>query len=161
DYAHQRRLLHRDVKPANILLTSPGEGEQRILLADFGIARRLGDPIGRAGSNPPIGTVAYAAPEQLMGADVAGRAAQYALAAPAFHRRTGGSGVLNSHPGGAASQILGHPRQTISDQRPELARLDGVFSKALAKDPADRFENCEEFADALNEQGGVSIGDRS
>jgi serine/threonine protein kinase, bacterial len=62
DHAHERGMLHRDVKPANILLTR-GQGEQRILLADFGIARRLGDPIETAGSNLPAGTVGYAAPE--------------------------------------------------------------------------------------------------
>jgi len=161
DHAHQRGLLHRDVKPANILLTSPGEGEQRILLADFGIARRLGDPIGRSGSNPPVGTVAYAAPEQLMGANLDGRADQYGLAATAFHLLTGAPPVEHSHAAAAASQILGHPPPRLSDQRPELARLDDVFSRALAKDPADRFESCREFADAVNEQAGVSIGDRS
>jgi serine/threonine-protein kinase len=88
DHAHERGMLHRDVKPANILLTR-GQSEQRILLADFGIARRIGDPIETAGSNLPAGTVGYAAPETLMGADVDGRADQYALAATAFHLLTG------------------------------------------------------------------------
>jgi serine/threonine-protein kinase len=161
DYAHQRGLLHRDVKPTNILLTSAGEGEQRILLGDFGIARRLGDPLGPVGSNPPVGTVAYAAPEQLMGANIDGRADQYALAATAFHLLTGAPPVEHSHAAAAASQLLSNPPPRLSDQRPELARLDDVFSRALAKAPADRFESCREFADAVNEQAGVSIGDRS
>ena len=134
DHAHERGLLHRDVKPADILLTSPGAGEQRILLADFGIARKTG-------------TVGYAAPEQLMGAEIDARADQYALAATAFHLLTG------------APPVDDPPR--LSDQRPELARLDGVFSRALAKKPADRFDSCSDFADAANEQAGVSTGDRS
>ena len=134
DHAHARGLLHRDVKPANILLTSPAAGEQRILLADFGIA-------------PRGGTVGYAAPEQLTGAEIDGHADQYALAATAFHLLTG------------APPVDDPPR--LSDQRPELARLDGVFSRALAKSPADRFDSCGDFADAANEQAGVSTGDRS
>ncbi len=161
DHAHQRGLLHRDVKPANILLTSRGPGEQRILLADFGIARRLGEPTGTTGTNIPVGTISYAAPEQLMGADIDGHADQYALAATAFHLLTGAPPVEHSDPGAALRQLLNDPPPRLSDQRPELARLDGVFSRALAKRPADRFGSCREFADAANEQAGVSIGDRS
>ena len=148
DHAHERGLLHRDVKPANILLTSPGAGEQRILLADFGVVRRAG-------------TIGYAAPEQLTGAELDGRADQYALAATAFYLLTGAPPVREADPGNALRQILNDPPPRLSDQRPELARLDGVFSRALAKGPADRFDNCREFADAANEQAGVSIGDRS
>jgi serine/threonine protein kinase, bacterial len=146
DHAHQRGLLHRDVKPANILLTARGEGEQRILLADFGIARRLGEPTEATGTNVPVGTVGYVAPEQLMGADIDGRTDQYALAATAFHLLTGAPPVAT-------------PR--LSEQRPELAHLDGVFARALAKTPDDRFESCHEFADAANGQAGVSIENRS
>jgi serine/threonine-protein kinase len=151
DHAHQRGLLHRDVKPANILLTGPGEGEQRILLTDFGIPPQLGAPTGGYARNLPEGTVGYAAPEQLMGADVDGRADQYALAATAYHLLTGAPPAEQPDPG--------PPR--LSDQRPELARLDGVFGRALATRPTDRFDGCGEFADAVNEQAGVARGDRS
>ena len=64
DYAHQRGLLHRDVKPANILLDPQA---QRIFLADFGIARLIDDPAGLTATNMAVGTMAYAAPEQLRG----------------------------------------------------------------------------------------------
>ncbi|MGB9223813.1 serine/threonine-protein kinase [Mycobacterium sp.] len=151
DHAHQRGLLHRDVKPANILLTGPGEGEQRILLTDFGIPPQLGAPTGGNARNLPEGTVGYVAPEQLMGADVDGRADEYALAATAFYLLTGAPPVQQSDPG--------PPR--LSDQRPELARLDGVFGRALATSPTDRFDSCGEFADAVNERVGVARGDRS
>jgi serine/threonine-protein kinase len=68
DYAHKKGLLHRDVKPANIMLSdSDDESEQRILLADFGIARDVGDISGLTATNTTVGTVAYSAPEQLMG----------------------------------------------------------------------------------------------
>ena len=162
DHAHQRGLLHRDVKPANILLTGRGEGEQRILLADFGVARRFGEPTGVDAANLPAGSVAYSAPEQLMGADdIDGRADQYALAATAFHSLTGAPPIEHTDPVAAVDQLLNSSPPRLSDQRPELARLDEVFSKALARRPADRFESCLEFADAANEQAGVSKGDRS
>jgi len=89
DYAHEHKLLHRDVKPANILLSESGSQERRIMLADFGIAGLVDDPSGLTATNMTVGTVAYAAPEQLMGAELDGRADQYALAATAFNLLTG------------------------------------------------------------------------
>ncbi len=85
DYAHKQGLLHRDVKPANIMLThlDDDEDEQRVLLADFGIARNVGDISGLTATNMTVGTVAYAAPEQLMGEEIDGRADECALAATA------------------------------------------------------------------------------
>jgi serine/threonine-protein kinase len=144
DEAHHRGLLHRDVKPANIVLTGREEGEHRVLLTDFGIARRLADPAA----------VGYTAPEQLAGAEVDERADQYGLAATAFHLLTGAPPA----PDTSASPDTAPPR--LSDQRPELANLDAVFARALAADPADRFASCRAFADAATEHGGVSVGDQ-
>ncbi len=62
DYAHQRGLLHRDIKPANILIADPGTENERIMLADFGIARRVGEVSSLTGTNMTVGTVAYSAP---------------------------------------------------------------------------------------------------
>mgnify|MGYP000228663988 CR=1 FL=1 len=80
DYAHRQGLLHRDIKPANILLTDPSSGTRRILLADFGIARAINETSGLTATNVVLGTVTYAAPEQLTGQPLDGRADQYALA---------------------------------------------------------------------------------
>lgn len=152
DYAHQRNLLHRDVKPANILLANPEGSDQRILLADFGIARWTNDISGLTATNMTVGTVSYAAPEQLMGERLDGRADQYALAATTFHLLSGRPPFQHSNPAVVISQHLSATPPAIGDQRPELAGLDPVLAKALAKSPADRFERCADFARALAHQ---------
>jgi serine/threonine protein kinase, bacterial len=163
DYAHDRGLLHRDVKPANILLTHPEDGERRILLADFGVARHLGDISGITETNVAVGTVAYAAPEQLTGSNIDGRADQYALAATAFHLLTGAPPFQHENPIAVISQHLHEEPPRLSDYRPDLAHLDDVFFKALAKKPEDRFEQCRAFAAAFSEEivGGAEVGWRT
>lgn len=126
DYAHQRGLLHRDVKPANILLTAPGASSARIILADFGIGLRVDEVSGLTATNMAVGTLRYAAPEQLRGASVDGRADQYALAATAYHLLTGTPPV-----------------------HPDPAGLDPALARALAEDPAERYASCADFAAAL------------
>jgi serine/threonine-protein kinase len=150
DYAHQRNLLHRDVKPANILLAYPESGDQRILLADFGIARWADDVSGLTATNMTVGTVLYAAPEQLLGQSLDGRADQYALAVTAFHLLTGSPPFTHSNPAVVISQHLSASPPAVGDRRPELADLDAVLAKALAKHPSDRFERCADFARALS-----------
>jgi serine/threonine-protein kinase len=155
DYAHQRQLLHRDVKPANILISQPDSTGERILLADFGIARWVDDASGLTGTNMTVGTVAYAAPEQLMGEQLDGRADQYALAATAFHLLTGAPLFAHSNPAVVISQHLSAPPPSIATRRPALSDLGPVFSKALAKAPADRYDTCTAFADALAQRLGA------
>jgi serine/threonine protein kinase, bacterial len=142
DYAHQRGMLHRDVQPARILLTNPGGGEQRVLLTDFGIAGQLE-------------TRPYAAPEQLIGSEIDGRADQYGLAATAFHLLTGSPPYADPDPAAVTA------RANVSDRRVDLARFDSVFSTAFADDPADRFASCLEFAQALTERAAPSPGERT
>lgn len=159
DYAHQRNLLHRDVKPANILISDTQSAGRRILLADFGIARWSDDVSGLTATNMTVGTVSYAAPEQLMGNPVDGRADQYALAATAYELLTGRPPFHNSNPAVVISQHLSALPPAIGASRPELAHLDPVFAKALAKDPADRFDRCADFATALGHQlAGDTLG---
>ncbi|QUR67727.1 serine/threonine-protein kinase [Mycobacterium spongiae] len=150
DFAHERRLLHRDVKPANILVTAPPEGaRRRVLLTDFGIARETDDMTGLTEAKMAIGTVAYAAPEQLTGKSLDGRVDQYALAGTAFHLLTGAPPFDDSNRAVVVGHHLNTPAPRLSQRRPDLAHLDPVFAKALAKDPNDRYPHCLDFAQAL------------
>ena len=155
DTAHKRGLLHRDVKPANIMLTHVDDHEeQRVLLTDFGIARNANDISGLTATNMTVGTVAYCAPEQLLGEDVDGRTDQYALAATAYHLLTGVPLFANSNPAVVISRHLNNTPPALADARPELAKFDAVLAAALAKQPDDRFQRCGDFARAFAEQLG-------
>jgi serine/threonine-protein kinase len=152
DYAHKRSLLHRDVKPANIMLADlDDESERRILLTDFGIARNVDDISGLTTTNMTVGTVAYCAPEQLMGEELDGRADQYALAATAYHLLTGAQLFPHSNPAVVISRHLNTPAPTLADTRAELAALDPILATALAKHPDERYPRCLDFARALAE----------
>jgi serine/threonine protein kinase len=153
DHAHKQGLLHRDVKPANIMVThSDDEGEQRILLTDFGIARDVNDISGITQTNMTVGTVAYSAPEQLLGEHMDGRADQYSLAATAFHLLTGSHLFPDSNPVVVATRHVNVPPPALADRRPELADLDPILAIGLAKRPEDRFKRCSDFARAFSEQ---------
>ncbi|PND58908.1 serine/threonine protein kinase [Mycobacterium sp. ENV421] len=158
DYAHSRGLLHRDVKPANILLGLPGTGDERVMLADFGIARWMGQSSDLTGTNMTVGTVAYAAPEQLKGELIDGHADQYALAATAYHLLTGMPPFQHTNPAIVISQHLSSDPPAIGAKRPELACLSPVFAKALAKDAGKRYTRCIDFARAL--QQGIGTAER-
>jgi serine/threonine protein kinase, bacterial len=158
DYAHQRNLTHRDVKPANILISKPDTDDERIMLADFGIARRGDEASNLTGTNMTVGTVAYAAPEQLKGEEIDGRADQYALAATAFQLLTGSPPFQHSNPAVVISQHLTAQPPEIGTRRPELSGLDPVLSKALAKSPKDRYDRCVDFARALEHRIGSPQG---
>ena len=153
DYAHKRGLLHRDVKPANIMLThvDDDDDEQRILLTDFGIARSIGDISGLTATNMTLGTVAYSAPEQLMGEELDGRADQYALATTAYHLLTGSQLFPHSNPAVVIGKHLNATPPRLATSHPELSALDPVLALALAKNPKDRFPRCSDFASALAE----------
>lgn len=149
DHAHERYLLHRDVKPANILLTDPRKGDRRILLADFGIAKASNETHGITATNMTVGSVAYAAPEQLTGKPLDGRADQYALACTAFHLLTGQQPFVSTNPAVVIGNHLSSPPPRLGSVRPDLGSMDGALAKAMAKEPYQRFETCREFAAVL------------
>ena len=149
DYAHERGLLHRDIKPANILLTDPTARNRRILLADFGIARNVNENSGLTATNTVLGTVTYAAPEQLTGQPLDGRADQYALAATTYELLSGTPLFADSNPAVVIGRHLNTPPPPLGTRRPDLADLDPVLARALAKNPADRYGTCTDFARAI------------
>lgn len=150
DYANERGLLHRDVKPANIMLTDIDDPKKRrILLTDFGIARGADDELELTSAEMAVGTVAYTAPEQLLGYQIDGRADQYALAATAYHLLTGETLFPNSNPATVISSHLHTAPPPLHVRRPDLVALEPVLARALAKDPASRYPRCEDFAAAL------------
>ncbi|MBI3228590.1 MAG: serine/threonine protein kinase [Mycolicibacterium cosmeticum] len=156
DYAHQRGLLHRDIKPANILLESD---TSRIYLADFGIARPMDDSTKLTATNMAVGTVAYAAPEQLRGEPMDGRTDQYALACTAFHLLTGTTPYADSNPAVVITRHVTAPAPSLGARRPDLRGLDPVLARAMAKTREARYPSCQEFAHALQYQLNAPIED--
>ncbi|MDA2892579.1 protein kinase [Mycolicibacterium sp. BiH015] len=160
DYAHKRGLLHRDVKPANIIVADLDGEEPNVYLADFGIARPLDDTSGITTTNMTVGTVAYAAPEQLMGEQMDGRADQYALAATVYNLLSGAQLFPHSNPAVVISRHLNTTPPNLCDCRPDCAGLNDVLQIALAKTRENRFPSCSAFAQALADessgQGGAS-----
>jgi serine/threonine protein kinase len=144
DAAHARGLVHRDVKPGNILV---GSGD-RAFLSDFGVVKELATP-GTTRTGGFVGTIAYCAPEQIEGGDIDARADQYALACVLYECLVGTSpfhrssevAVLNAHLHAAPPKLT----KTASDLP---AALEPVLAKALSKSPLDRYGSCGEFVAA-------------
>lgn len=146
DYAHNRGLLHRNIKPSNIMLATD---QQRILLADFGIPRRCDDISRWTAPHLTVDSVAYSAPEQLMRQELDGRADQYSLAATTYHLLAGSQLFPTSDAAVAFNRHLTAVPPALADTRPELAALDPVLAIALAKRPGNRFRHCRDFAAAI------------
>ncbi|MFE1597159.1 serine/threonine protein kinase [Nocardia sp. NPDC058705] len=153
DYAHGMGVLHRDVKPANILLARSGAGRgERVYLTDFGIARLRDDTGHLTQTGTFTATLAYASPEQLTGAALDHRSDQYSLACALFWLFTGSGPFTATNPAAVIQGHLQQPPPALSSSRPGLSyALDGVLAKAMAKRPDDRFDSCSEFAAAAIE----------
>jgi serine/threonine-protein kinase len=158
DAAHSFGLVHRDVKPGNMLLDSVGGSGQpdHIYLSDFGLSKQSLSASGLTGTGQFLGTLDYVAPEQIEGKLVDGRADQYALAGAAYEM-LGGAPPFRRDEGLAIlwAQISATP-PPVTNLRPELPEaVNGVLLKALAKAPADRYDSCLEFAGALRAACGI------
>ncbi|WP_067570664.1 serine/threonine-protein kinase [Nocardia acidivorans] len=150
DYAHGKGVLHRDVKPSNILLSPAEDGRaERALLTDFGIARLRDESTHLTRTGDVAATFAYASPEQVSGAPLDPRTDQYSLACTLFVLLTGHRPYMARD---LAGWVLAHtriPPLRITQVRPDLPRaLDFVFDRALAKNPEYRFAGCADFVDA-------------
>jgi eukaryotic-like serine/threonine-protein kinase len=158
DYAGERGVVHRDVKPANFLLAGQVGPEERVLLGDFGIARAFGDA-GFTVTGSVMGTLSYAAPEVLSGLPFDPRSDLYSLGCTLFRLLTGKAPFGWAE--GMAAVVAAHleaPPPKVSDWVSGLsARMDAVIAKAMAKDPAQRFGSGRELAAAA----AAALGDRT
>jgi DNA-binding beta-propeller fold protein YncE len=159
DAAHARGLVHRDVKPANMLLDTAAGGRDHVYLSDFGLSKQSFAQISQTGLTSHgqfLGTFDYVAPEQVEGRPVDGRADAYALACAAFELLTGTPPFQRGTGLAAVWAKLSEPPPQLSLCRGGLPEaVDGVMSRALAREPAERFENCGEFAAALRDACGL------
>jgi len=162
DAAHAAGLVHRDVKPANMLVdVGPGRPEH-VYLSDFGVARGMLSSSGLTGVGQFLGTPDYAAPEQINGRDVDGRADQYALACVAFTLLSGSVLFRREVPMAVLYAHLSVPPPRLTALRPELpGTVNQVLARALSKEPDDRYDSCGDFADALREALGLESYDPS
>lgn len=147
DAAHAEGVVHRDVKPANLLL----DDAENVHVADFGIASAAGmDSLTKTGT--VIGTAAYLSPEQAQGERATPESDRYALAVVAWELLTGRRPFGGDTPAAEAAAHVHAEVPAIGSQRQDLPQeLDGVFARALAKDPADRYGSAAEFVADLRD----------
>lgn len=147
DYAHGKGLLHRDVKPANILIDPTTATRRKVYLTDFGIARTVGNDTALTAANLTVGSIQYTSPEQLRGADLNGRSDQYSLACTAFRLLTGRAPYPERLPAEIINAHLNNPIPHARSLRPELpATVDAVLARAMDKQAVNRYPTCMDFA---------------
>jgi len=157
DAAHRAGLVHRDVKPANILVDASQDRPEHVYLSDFGVSKGAISSVSLTGTGQFVGTPDYSAPEQIQGRAVDGRTDQYALACVAYQLLTGatpfgrdqGMAVLLAH--------LSEPPPPLSSRRPDLpGEAAEVLARGMAKVPEKRYGSCRDFAEALRVALGLA-----
>ncbi len=151
-HAHQNGIVHRDVKPANILVRP----DRRVKLSDFGIAKAL-DEVGHTETGALIGTVKYLAPEQIEGNPVDGRTDLYALSTVLYEMLCGQVPFAATDLMGAMERLRKDP-PSARELRPDLPlALDAFLQRGLARNPDDRYDNAEQWSSALKEAMSSSL----
>ena len=145
DYAHRQGIVHRDIKPGNILYN---EDDERIKVSDFGIARVTDTTTTRTGTI--LGSPSYMAPEQLTGGKVDGRADIFSLGVTLYQLLTGELPFKGESIASLAYQITNKKHRSVRELRPELPlKIVKIINKSLQKDPMKRYASAQEMADAL------------
>jgi serine/threonine-protein kinase len=160
DAAHAIGLVHRDVKPGNILVERISSRPEHAYLSDFGLSKSTAaGATGLTATGRFMGTPDYSAPEQITGDTVDGRTDQYSLACVAFSLL---AGTVPFGRGNSLSTLFAHvnsPVPALTAIRPELpAAVNGVLARGMAKNPAERYESCAAFASALRGALGIGTG---
>jgi YVTN family beta-propeller protein len=150
DAAHERGLVHRDVKPSNVLVDERGHA----YLSDFGLSRRLADQAVGFDAGLSLGTPAYVAPEQIEGKEVDGHTDQYSLACVLYECLAGKRPFPRSS---EAAVLFAH----LEEAPPTLPGLEEVLPRALAKEPAARYGSCTELVDSAADALGVTVRRRN
>ncbi len=162
DAAHACGLVHRDVKPANMLLDGLAEdgSEDHVYLSDFGISKTSQSTTNLTLTGQVLGTLNYLAPEQIEGRGVDGRADAYSLACAAFEMLTGVPPFRREQSLAVMWAQLSATPPPLTSIRGDLpAAVDQVMARGLAKPPEDRYPSCRAFAAALQDACGVSAGE--
>jgi serine/threonine-protein kinase len=150
DAAHRAGLVHRDVKPSNMLMDVLPGRPAHVYLSDFGVSKSVTAASGLTAAGAILGTLAYMSPEQVRSQPVDGRSDQYALACSAYELLAGTPPFQRDDPAALMYAQLSESPPPLIAARPDLAPdVDGVLSRALAKAQGDRYASCGEFADAL------------
>ena len=150
DAAHEQGLVHRDVKPSNILL----DASDRAYLADFGLSRLSSDPATVSEVAASLGTVDYVAPEQIRGDAIDGRADVYSLGCVLYESLTGSTPFSDRSD---VALLYAH----LEEKPPVAPGLEDVMAKALAKESDDRYATCSELGEAAADALGMSRERRS
>lgn len=145
DATHELGLVHRDVKPANILV---GSGD-RAYLTDFGLTKRRGSTSALTQTGQLVGTLDYVAPEQVEGREVDRRADQYSLGCVSFEMLVGRPPFVRPNDAALLYAHVHADRPRARDHGVVPAAVDGPIAKAMAKAPAERYQTCVEFVRAL------------
>jgi hypothetical protein len=159
DAAHAAGLVHRDVKPANMLLgaaSADSAGPDHVYLTDFGLSRQALSTAGPTLAGQFVGTLDYMAPEQLKHRPVDGRADLYALACTAYEMLAGEPPFRRTEDLGLMWAQLAEPPPPLTSLRPDLpSAIDQVLTRGMAKSPADRYHSCPDFAAAMAHACGL------
>ena len=162
DAAHAKGLIHRDVKPANVLVTPGSGGTDVAFLTDFGLTKRPDQTTGITRTGQFMGSVDYAAPEQFEGKALDARTDVYSLACLAYECLTGEVPYRRDQEAAVMFAHLKAPPPKVSELRRDISpRVDRVVSKGMAKKPEDRYDSAGRFAtglrDALVPEGQTSL----